>query len=405
MTSDLGPGALDDLRVLDLADAKGIYCGKLLAGMGADVIRIEPPGGGPDRRRPPFVDDLPGPERSLFHLAMNAGKRSITLNIECEDGVSLFRRLARTADIVVESFAPGYLDELDLGEAMLRRENPAVIVTSITPFGQDGPYRDFEGPDLVNLALGGQLWLSGFPGEPPQAPYGEQSYFQGALHAAYATLIALRHRDVTGEGQHVDVAIQSCVATAQETAMPTYDLTGHVRSRVGSQRRSSAWGLYPCADGYVQWMAGLRNFRNLVAWMRDEGVDVTAYGGSEWDDPHYRRTHADEFDATFLPWALTRTKADLAAEGQRRKVPLAPVQDVRDIVDDPHLRERGFWREIDHPQVGRAIASPGVPYRLGATLARLDRAPMLGEHNTAIYIDEMGLSRGELATLAAVGAF
>ncbi len=217
-------------------------------------------------------------------------------------------------------------------------------------------------------------------------------------------MIALRFRDVTGEGQAIDVSIQQCVTTAMETAVPTYDLTGQVRGRAGSQRRSAAWGLYPCADGYVQWMGGLRNFRNLTGWMGDDGVDVSPFAGPEWDDPQYRREHADRFDEAFLPWVLTHTKGSLAAEGQRRKVPLAPVQDVAGIVGDPHLAARGFWTPVEHPELGRTLTYPGPPYRLSATPARSGRAPLLGEHNLDIYRDELGLTPGELATLTAIGA-
>lgn len=403
MTTNQLPRALDDLRVLDLTDAKGIYCTRLFADMGADVLRVEPPGGDFARRRPPFVDDLPGPERSLYHFVMNASKRSITLDIETEDGAALLRRIARSADIVIESFAPGYLDSLDLGYEDLARENAAIIVTSISPFGKGGPYEDWEGPDIVNMGLGGQLYLSGFPGEPPAIPWGEQSYYQGALHGAYATMIALTYRDLTGQGQAIDVSIQECVATAMETAMQFYDLQGYVRTRTGSQRRAAGFGLYPCADGFILWMAGARNFENLIEWMKSEGVDTTEFETPQWSDQHYRLEHGDDFDQKFIPWGMTHTKAELAETGQAQHLPNAPIQTVAEIVSDPHLRERQYYVDVDHPELGRTITYPGPPYRLQKTPARIRRAPLLGEHNWQIYREELGLSLQEIATLSGAG--
>ena len=214
MTATTPGTALADIRVLELTGPIGTYCTKLLADLGADVIRVEPPGGDPGRHVAPFVRNTPDVDTSIPFLFLHGNKRSVTLDLETADGRALFRDLAARTDVVVESFAPGYLDRLGLGYRDLAARNPGVIVTSISPFGQNGPYRDFKGTDLVGVAMGGLLRLCGFLGRAPDRPGGNQAYMLAGLHGSNGTLLALFHRDLTGEGQHVDVSMQQAVFMA-----------------------------------------------------------------------------------------------------------------------------------------------------------------------------------------------
>ena len=210
--------ALNDLRVLDLADEKGLYCAKIFADMGADVIKVEKPGGDSTRDIPPFYQDIPHRERSLYFWQYNNDKKSITLNLEVTEGQQIFKTLVKTADIIIETYPPGYLDSLNLGYEALKKINPALIITSITPFGQTGPYKDYKASDIVGVAMGGLMSTCGYPDGPPIMPYGGQGYHIVANHAAIATLIALYHKDATGSGQHIDVSMQTAIAQSLEFA-------------------------------------------------------------------------------------------------------------------------------------------------------------------------------------------
>ena len=211
-------------RVLDLTDEKGVLCTKLMADFGADVIKIEPPGGDPMRRIGPFYHDEPDPEKSLFWFTFNTSKRSITLDITRREGQEILRQLATTADFVVECFAPGYLDSLGLGYSALSEVNPRLIMTSITPFGQTGPYRDYKASDIVGLAMGGLLYLNGEPGRPPVRVRASQAYAQASVQAAGGTMVAHYYREISGEGQHVDVSMQEAVSNTLDTAQQAWDL-------------------------------------------------------------------------------------------------------------------------------------------------------------------------------------
>jgi crotonobetainyl-CoA:carnitine CoA-transferase CaiB-like acyl-CoA transferase len=191
---------LGDIRVLDLADQKGVYCTKLLADLGADTIRIETPGGDPMRHVGPFLHDEPDPEKSLYWFQFNTSKRGITLNLETADGREILRQLAGKADVMVETFPPGHLDEIGLGYSNLRQVNPGLVLTSITPFGQTGPHRDFKGSDLIAQAMGGLMYLAGFAEDPPYKLHGSQAYHSASVQAAVGTMVALNARELTGRG-------------------------------------------------------------------------------------------------------------------------------------------------------------------------------------------------------------
>ncbi len=251
-------GMLDQYRVLDLTDEKGLFCGKLLADLGADVIQVEPPAGNPARTLPPFLGDEPGVDRSLYWLAYGAGKRSITLGLRMDAGRALFRRLCGTADFVVESFPADYLATLGLGYETLREANPRLIMASITPFGQTGPYQDYKGSDLIASAMGGMVYCTGDPDRAPLRISVDQAYCQSGLHAAIGMLIALNERAASGQGQHVDVSMQASMTRTLHTQLPYWEYSRHVVQRAGPFRfrgGAATREVWPCQDGFVAWMS------------------------------------------------------------------------------------------------------------------------------------------------------
>ncbi len=230
-------GPLSDLHVLELPGAVGAYCGKLLADLGADVIKVEPPGGDPSRHIPPFFHDDPHPEKSLYFFAFNTSKRSITLDLTRADGRALFRRLARQADVVIDAFPPGHMDSLGIGYQSLRQENPGLVYCSITGFGLWGPHAHYKASDLIAVAMSGMMYLAGFPEDPPNRPYGDQSHYCASVQAAAGILMAILYRDRTGQGQLVEVSMQEALAMNQETAIQYWDLRQELRQRQGEGRR------------------------------------------------------------------------------------------------------------------------------------------------------------------------
>jgi benzylsuccinate CoA-transferase BbsE subunit len=404
MAEGFGPGALARFRVLDLADATGSYCGRLLAGLGADVIKVEPPGGDPGRRLPPFYHDEPHPERSLSFWYLNTNKRSITLDIASADGRELFLRLAERADVVVETFPPGYLDEIGLGWETLHATNPGLILTSITPFGQTGPYRHFQGSDLIAQAMGGILYLCGLPEDPPVQIGGYSAHYHGSIHAAWGTLIALFDRLATGEGRHVDVSLQESMAATVQPWVHSWDRRREVVTRSqGEARGAAGGGLFRCKDGYVSF--GARYWEELVAWMASEDLAGDLLD-EKYRDPAYRRqpavaAHINEIIAGFC---ARHTVDEVCNEGQRRRMLIFPVFSGKQIVEDEHLRARNWFIPIEHEDLGERFEYPGPPFRLSATPWRLERrAPQLGEHNREVYVGELGLSPDQLAALKAAG--
>ncbi len=421
------PLALDDIRVLDLAGEPGMYCGKLLAELGADVVKIEPPGGDPARRIEPFFHDEVDPNKSLYFFGLNSSKRSITLDIASADGQALFKRLLPTADVVVETFPPGYLESIGLGYDALSQTKPDIIHCSITGFGQWGPHSHYQTPDIVAIAMSGMMHLAGFPGEAPDRPYGNQTNYCASIQATTGILMALLHRDATGEGQQVDVSMQEALLLNQETAVPYWDIRKDLRGRVGNERRLPAIGVYECQDGYVMLMVGVPGFGSpwpeLMRWMADEGkaedlleerwknlfgqldmrLIAELYFGTDaelvatWVP---RLSHIDEVLARFVK---DYTKEHLYEEGQRRGLLVAPVNTPKDLVANPQLNYRRWFTPVEHPELATTITYAGPPYRFAETPWRIRRPPRIGEHNREVYCGELGLSQEQLAALTDAG--
>jgi benzylsuccinate CoA-transferase BbsE subunit len=417
--------ALEGVRVLDLAGEEGVYCTKLLADLGADVILVEPPGGSAIRSRAPFVADKPGPERSILHLYLNSSKRGVTLDITSRDGQDLFKKLAATADIVVESFKPGYMAGLGLGYDDLSKVKPDIILTSITGFGQTGPHSSWEWSDLVDVAMSGIMTMSGFVDREPYRPYPSQAYYCGSVEGAIGSLLALTHKELQGEGQWVDVSIQESLSMAQETAMQTWDFHKRARRRVGGAETAiRLGGLQQVADGYVYAMIGLAGagapVADFVKWMHEEGQAadlvekgvleeleaVANQGRAALRDPGLMQRmqgHLAEVGDRARAFMAAKTKQEVYTKGQSHGFLIGPANDAKDIVESEQLAARGWFQQVPHPELGLTVKFPGVPYHLADSPARVRRrAPLLGEHNAEVY-GELGLSTEEQAALEARG--
>ena len=404
------PTALEGLRVLDLSGAMGNYAGKLFADMGADVILVEAVGGTELRREPPFIGDIAGTECSLNFAYQNTSKRGICLDLDTSSGQRLLRSLAATADLLIETAPPAWMAARGLGYDDLARVRPQIVVASITPFGQTGPYAAMQATDLVGLAMGGLLYMGGYLDAAPTQAHGDQAFKCAAMYGAVAAMLAVTSAELTGRGQHVDISMQESITLALENAAQTHDLEGVVRKRPLGDQRFAGYGLFPCGDGYI--FLGSRGIGNSPAWSRslqwfkDEGMEgAERLFGPEWSDSNYLKgDEAREVFATlFIAWARQHSKAWLYAEGQKRLIPLAPVSTPADLLQNPQLAARGHFVDFTHPLLVQAAKMPGAPYLLSETPWRVRRpAPTLGQH-TAEVLREVGITSEDLSRLVSAG--
>jgi crotonobetainyl-CoA:carnitine CoA-transferase CaiB-like acyl-CoA transferase len=408
---------LTPYRVLDLTDERGYLCGQILGDLGADVIKIEPPGGDPGRRIGPFYHDIPDPEKSLFWFAYNTNKRGITLNIETADGREIFKRLVKTADFVIESFPPGYMDRLGLGYSLLSQINPRIIMTSITPFGQEGPYKDYKAADIVLMAMSGLMYLTGDPDRPPVRVSFPQAYLHASAEAAVGTMIAHHHRELTGEGQWVDASAQESVIEPTGLALWHWDMHRENLQRLGPWRGGLSMGgkqklLWECKDGHMSYSiygghTGAPANRALIKWMDEEGMAPDFLKEKDWENFDITKASQAELDQISEPigrFFLEHTKEEIYEEAIRRRLFIDPVATISDLLENPQLSARAFWQEVDHPELGTAITYPGAFVRLSEASCRIrHRAPLIGEHNEEIYKKELGLSKEELVILKQAG--
>lgn len=403
-------GALADARVLDLTDALGGYCTKLLAELGADVIKVEPPGGAPGRSRAPFYHQQPGLETSLWWLQFNANKRSVTLDLDTTEGRQLFRDMAANAAILVEDTHPGTMASRGLSYQDLKQVNPGLIYTSITPFGQTGPYAHYRGSDLTGQTMSGMITRSGWREDPPGSMGASQGYNQAGAHAAVGTLMALYHRDFTGEGQHVDVSMHEAASVADTDATTRYSLRKEVLKRNGGGIGTSGLKgtrVWACKGGEVRFqLIGPRAHREwptLIAWMNECGL-AGDLNDEKWQDPFYRVDNLDDLEPQVTRFFMTKSPQELMNEGQSRGILFMAFQTVGDLPKDPQLVERGFFTTLEHPELGESLTYPSGPYRLSETPWALHRrAPRLGEHTADLLQGELGLSNDELVQLKAAG--
>lgn len=399
---------LSPYRALDLANEKGYFCGKILADLGADVIKVEPPEGDPGRNVGPFYHDITDKEKSLYFFAYNTSKRSITLNIETRDGQEIFKRLVKTADFVIESFAPGYMDKLGLGYSVLNGINPRIIMVSITPFGQTGPYKNWKASDIVAIAMGGLSHITGSPDRPPARVSVDQAYVIAGAQAAMGAMIAHYYREATSRGQHVDTSIQESVVLSALTIPQAWDLERFIWPRAGAflpRSGKQVRHLWPCKDGYIAWRLfggglGVKT-RALVEWMDSEG-QADELTEVNWEDMNYLTVTSEEFDhwqSLFGKFFKTHSKAELCREALARGIVLFPASTPKDLLEDPQLEARDYWIEVEHPELSSTIIYPGVLYKSSEIPWEIRRAPLIGEHNKEVYEEELGFSKEALTIL------
>lgn len=415
MASDL----LKGLRMLDLADDKGALCGKMLADMGVEVVKVEPPEGCSTRRIPPFLEDIPGLDRSTYFLAYAAGKKSVTLNLESSDGRDLLLDLVEKTDFLVESFPLGHLESLGLGYDTLAELNPRLIHATVTPFGDTGPGRNFKTADIISWASGGPMFLMGEPGRPPL----EMSQPQAGLHAggeaAVASMIAYYARGKDGLGQRIVVDTQACAVWTMmnEQAMPLLHgdylrRSGIFTGAIGGRRKT----IFKCADGHISFLlaggAYLPSTNAVIAWMKEEGAapdwlmregglkaltpgGFMVAGAGALDELERAEEAVEQF---FIP----KTKKDIWANILKRRMLAAPIGTAADIAADPQLQARDYFVEVEHRGLGRTLTLPGAFAKLSATpVGPAGPAPQLGEHNREIYSGLLGRSAEELVQLRA----
>jgi len=409
-------------RMLDLSDEKGMLCGKIFADMGAEVIKVEQPGGDPARTLPPFYQDEPSPEKSLFWFAYNTGKKSVTLDLTSTDGRAVFQDLVPVSDFILESFPIGYLDSLDLGYHALSRINPRIILTSLTPFGDTGPGREQQADDIVLWATGGMMAIMGERDRAPVRMNLLQSYFHAGAEAAAGTMAAHYPRELTGEGQHVVVNMQACIVWTlmNEQAYPILHGNSVQRNGVfvgseGMRQRT----VFPCKDGQITLLlAGgplAFSLRAFVKWMEEKGMApkwMAEKDWSMWGPATFMNAKGDEvqkeidaIESAVTAFLMTMTKAEIYAEALKRRILLAPVSTVADIMASEQLAAREYFVPIAHEDIEGTIAYPGPFAKLSETpLTIAGRAPHIGEHNGEVYRTLLGYSKEKLLALRAVGA-
>ena len=404
---------LDPYRVLDLCDERGLLAGKILADMGADVVQVESPGGSPARNVGPFHGDDPNPEKSLFWWAYAANKRSITLDLENRDGQDLLRKLVAKSDFLIESFAPGYLENLGLDYGQLSAINPRLVMVSITPFGQDGPYSNYQASDIVGMALGGFMYLTGDDDRAPVRISFPHFYLHGGAAGATAAMLAHTYRVTSGQGQYVDVSCQQAVAKTLAHAPQIWDIEGAILKRMGVYRQTSGENRvrinWPCKDGYVNYMVQggtvAYSTRALLAWMKEDRFDTSDLDAIDWEKMGYGAITPEltaQLGGPLGDFFRGHTRAELVQGSLDRRILLFPVATPSALEGHPQLDARGYFRELDHPELKESVRYPGAFIKSGdgSDIAGVyRRPPLIGEHNIQIYQEEMGLSSLELETL------
>lgn len=409
--------ALEGLRIIEFCDEIGSYGGKLLADLGAEVIKVEPAGGRLQRKTPPFYRDPGNPDTSIAFWVHNTSKKSVTIDLDSEEGQRLARALALTADAVLEDYPPGYLSARGLGYEALSTLKPSLVYTSMTGFGQTGPHSRYAYIDMVGQAMGGIMTLAGDPDDPPHTIYGNQANISASLNGAIGTLLGVLHAEATGEGQSVDVSAQDAVSMSMETAMMTWDMQKRNRTRTGARGMIPvsipAFGVYKATDGYcilyVTAPAGA-DFPALVDWMREKGME------GDLDEEPYR-TISSELNMRFLTQVMadpssvetiapqlkhmndlveafcaTLSARELYEEGQRRLLLVGICSTPKDLAENTQLRAREWYQALAMEFLDTTLEFPGPPYRLSESPAAISRPPRLGEHNGEVLA---GLGAGE----------
>ena len=391
--------AFSGLRVLDCTEGiAGPYCTKLLADFGAEVIKIENPDGGDHTR---YAGQLPGdklePEKSGTFFYLNTNKKSITLDLRSKLGLDIFKKLASTVSVLVESFSPGEMAELGLGPEVLKEINPNLVVTSISAFGQTGPYRDYRATSFTAYASGGAMYTQRPGTRPMDRPVTEGGYqadYSTGILSYIATVGALIKRNNSENGIDVDISATESVAST---------LMGHVTeySYLGLSRRTSPFAIHgypigysvPCKDGWISLTPGVGGAPNIAFLIdRPELQDDPLLA-----DTRTRMANPEKLDELMTPWLKERSKWEITKKAQELRLAFTPVLDPGEVRDDEQIRAREFFAEADHPVMGK-VTYPGAPAKLNGSPWQPGRAPLLGEHNEELY-GELGYTADALADL------
>ena len=392
---------LDGLKALDLTHyVAGPYATRLMATQGAEVIKVERPGvGDPSRRIGPFPGDAPHPEKSALFLYLNTSKKSITLNLKSEASKPIIRCLLEWADVLVENFRPGVMERLGMGYDSVASVNPALVMTSLSNFGQTGPYRDYGAREINLYAMGGLMYITGDPEREPLHMAARLAQYGAGQNAFAGTMGALLHRDISGSGQHVDVAISEYLATILENALSQYSYTGSNFRRTGNRGYGrAAWGPYPCRDGYVGVIAGPDHKWNEMA----ELMGIAELADERFGDRAGRAENADELDALMLPWLMRHDRHEIFERAQHRGLAFAYVAAPEDILSWEHLRARGFFSGMEHAKAG-TLEHPAMPWRVSNAGWNMDAAPTLGQHNHEVYCGMLGYDGADVARMRGMG--
>ncbi|HVP78242.1 MAG TPA: CaiB/BaiF CoA-transferase family protein [Thermodesulfobacteriota bacterium] len=392
---------LEGLQVLDLADEKASFCSKLLADLGARVIKIERPGGDPSREIEPFVRDSSHPKGSLSFFYNNSNKLGVTLNLDHDNGKKVFLKLVEKADVLIETF-PGYLRQRGLGFDVLHIENIRLIYVSVTGFGENGPRSHYKSCDLIASAVGGQMYVSGSPSTPPLKPFGDQSYYTASLFAAVCILLGLRKRVQTGKGEHLDISLQEAAVSTLDQVMVRYFYENTIAKRLGGVNWNHSFCILPCKDGHIL-LAPFQQWETLVEWMEDEGM-AEDLKDEKYREEEYRSSRMNHILEVIERWTKTHTAQELFESGQAMRYPWAPISSIKDVLSNPQLKARRFFVDMEHPEMKKSISYPGSPYKFSHTsIDRWKRAPLIGEDNVRIYQGELGFSDEELQRLSSLG--
>ena len=396
--------ALSDLKILDLTHyIAGPYCTRLLAGFGAEVIKIEKPRvGDATRRTGPFLNDEPHPEKSGLFLYLNANKKGITLNLKSKQGGEIFKRLVKDADVLVENFSPRVMARLGLDYETLEKINPALVMTSISNFGQTGPYRDYKLSELILYGMGGLMQTTGLSRREPVKNGETVSLHKLGFCAATGTLGAYLGSVFNGVGQYIDMSMIEALITNEEKAvyLVAYQFCGDEQPRMASIEAGYPYGMYPCQDGYFDLQGGSAYWDRVVNMFGDQEF----LKDPKWYTPTAQQSLAlkEEFEVFLLNWSMQHTKQEIMQTAQEHRVPCGAVQDVAEVFSDPVLNERDFFMEVSHPLVGK-LKYPGRPFIMSETPFQAQRpAPLFGEHNKEVYA-ELGYAEEDLAHLAEWG--
>lgn len=410
---------LDHYRVLDLTGPLGFLAGKILADLGADVVKVEPPDGDAGRHKAPFWQNHIHPETSLYWMAYNTNKRSVTLNLNTVSGQDLFRKLLKTADFVLESFPPGYLAARRLDYPRLQSVNSRLIWVSLSPYGQTGPMAGDPADDLEILASSGFLSLLGDRRRPPVRTSEPQSYLWAGMTGSMAALVALEARERTGHGQHIDVSAQASMMWALSQAPLFWDVNRETVGREGNYltgrniNGAVVCAIYACADGYINFalyggVAGKQSNRGLVQWMRERGSTaevlrvVNAIDWDIWDVVSAPVAEVESLEGALHAFFLTVSKDEFTEAALRYRILGYPVADAYEILNNPHLDAVDFWRSVSIPGLGE-VKLPGDFARFSdAEPVCIKPPPHVGEHNVEIY-QEVGLTASELTSLREAG--